>query len=455
MCRDEGLKPAAAEPPDAASGPAGPAVPRPETDPDGVAAAPVRSLPPGSAPAPGWATAWLLISIVLVAVNLRAAATSLGALLEEVTTGLGVSATVAGVVTMLPTLCFAAFGVATPWLARRFAPARILVAAMAVLAIGQVLRALTASPVIFVLASALALSGIAVSNVLLPAYVKQRFPHRVGLVTGVYTMSLVLGASTAAAATVPIAQITGSWRIGLGCWALLAAAATLPWLPAALRRRPGGSGGSGTDAGRSGSARVRVPVARTGLGWAMATFFGMQALNGYSLMGWLAQLFRDAGFAPTHAGLLLAGVTAIGVPVALVIPTVAVRVPDLRVIVLGLTSASALAYTGLMLAPAGLALLWVLLLAVGQAAFPLGLTMIGLRASTPEGTVALSAFTQSTGYLVAGLGPLLVGVFYEATGGWTAPLGFLLVVVAVQATAGLIIARPRHIEDAPIMTLRS
>ena len=93
---------------------------------------------------------------------------------------------------------------------------------------------------------------------------------------------------------------------------------------------------------------------------------------------------------------------------------------------LGLTAASALAYLGLALAPHGGALLWVLLLAIGQGAFPLILTTIGLRARTAEGTVALSAFAQSTGYVIAALGPLLVGILYEATGGWTAPIGFLL-----------------------------
>jgi CP family cyanate transporter-like MFS transporter len=381
----------------------------------------------------------LLGGVVLVAVNLRAPVTSLGALLEEVIAELGISAALAGVVTMLPALSFAAFGMATPWLARRFPPARILVAAMVVLAAGQALRAATSSPAVFLVCTALALSGIAIANVLLPPLVAQRFPHRVGLVTGVYTMSLIFGTSAAAAVAVPIAQAAGSWRVGLGAWALLALVAALSWLPAA---------GSGRVNHRRPHLSGRVRPARTGLGWAMAIYFGTQALNAYALMGWLAQLFRDAGFAAAHAGLLLAAVTAIGIPVALVLPSLAVRAPDLRLVVLGLTAATATAYVGLAVAPGGAALLWVVLLAAGQAAFPLALTMIGMRARTPDGTVALSAFTQSAGYLIASLGPLLVGVLYELTGGWTAPLAFLMAVLMVQTGAGLVIARPRHIEDA-------
>ncbi len=416
-------------------------------DPELIAAAPVRPVE-ADRRASRRAAAVLLLGVVLVALNLRAAVTSLGALLEEVSQALAMSATVAGVVTMLPTLSFAVFGIVAPWLARRFAPARILVGAMVVLASGQVLRAATDSVLVFLVCSALALSGIAVANVLLPALVKQYFPRRVGLAMGMYSMSLVFGAATAAAAAVPVAQVAGSWRVGLGAWGVLAFLAALPWLPAALRSgRQAAMSSPSSREGRAGRA-ARVRPARTGLGWAMATYFGAQALNAYAIMGWLALLFRDAGFSPTHAGLLLAGVTAIGVPLAFLMPTLAVRLPDLRPLVLALTAATGTAYVGLAVAPASAAVVWVLLLAAGHAAFPLALTLIGLRARTPEGTVALSAFTQSGGYLVAGLGPLLVGVLYGLTGAWTAPLMFLFGVVVVQAVTGLVIARPRFIEDA-------
>ncbi|MEW2426878.1 MFS transporter [Micromonospora sp. NPDC047644] len=382
--------------------------------------------------------------MLLVALNLRAVVTSLGALLDEVRDGLGLSGVTAGLVTTLPTIAFAGLGALTPWLVRRVAPARVLVVAMLALAVGQVLRVATDSAVIFVLTSALALSGIAVANILLPMLVKQHFPHRTGLVTGAYTMALTVGTTVAAASAVPIAHAFGSWRAGLGVWAAMAAVAVLPWVPLALRTRAAARRGTPT-ATAAGPTRIRP--ARTRLGWAMAVYFGAQSLSGYAIMGWLAQLFRDAGYQPESAGLLLAGVTALGVPIALLMPTLAGRLGNLRPLVLGLTTASALAYLGLALAPHGAALLWVALLAIGQGAFPMILTAIGLRARTAEGTVALSAFAQSTGYVIAALGPLMVGILYEATGGWTAPIGFLLGALAVQTTAGMAIARPRYVED--------
>ncbi|WP_406038981.1 MFS transporter [Micromonospora sp. NBC_00898] len=415
-------------------------------------ATPTTDVTPGPAPAatparttsPATGGALVLVGMLLVALNLRAAVTSLGALLDEVRGGLALSGAMAGLVTTLPTIAFAGLGALTPWLVRRYAPARVLVAAMLALTVGQLLRVATDSAAIFVLTSALALAGIAVANILLPMLVKQHFPHRTGLVTGAYTMTLTIGTTVAAASAVPVAHAFGSWRAGLGVWAGLAAVAVLPWVPLALRTRATRRAATPTAAVVT-PARIRP--GRTRLGWAMAVYFGAQSLSGYAIMGWLAQLFRDAGYRPEAAGLLLAGVTALGVPVALVMPTLAGRLRTLRPLVLSLTAFSTAAYVGLAFAPHGLAPLWVLLLAVGQGAFPMILTTIGLRARTAEGTVALSAFAQSTGYVIAALGPLLVGILYEATGGWTAPLGFLLAALAVQTTAGLVIARPRYIED--------
>ncbi|MEU6204258.1 MFS transporter [Micromonospora musae] len=380
--------------------------------------------------------------MLLVALNLRAAITSLGALLDEVRDGMGLSGAMAGVITTLPAIAFGVFGALTPRLVRRYSPPRLLAAAMVLLAAGQLVRVGTTSTVVFLVGSAAALAGVAVANVLLPLLVKQYFPHRIGLVTGAYSMTLTAGAATAAATTVPIAHLLGSWRAGLAVWAGLAAVAVLPWLPLALRR-----GTTRRVATTTEPAPARVRPARTRLGWAMAVYFGTQSLSAYAIMGWLAQLFRDAGFQPEQAGLLLAGVTALGVPIALLMPTFAGRLRSLRPLMLALSAAMAIAYVGVALAPHRGALLWVVLLAIGQSAFPLALAIIGMRARTTEGTVALSAFTQSTGYLIAAIGPLLVGILYQATGGWTVPIGFLAVALVVQTAAGMIIARPRHVED--------
>ncbi|GAB7040983.1 MULTISPECIES: CynX/NimT family MFS transporter [Catenuloplanes] len=385
----------------------------------------------------------VLAAMLLVALNLRTSITSVGSLLTEVREGLQLSGLMAGVVTTMPTVAFAFFGAFTPVLVRRFAAPRVLVAAMAALVLGQALRVATGSAAVFVITSALALSGIAIGNVLMPMLVKQNFPERTGLITGMYSVSMSIGATIGAAATVPIAHAFGSWRAGLGVWAILALAAIPLWLPAALRHRAASR--AAAVAGATAVARVRPGATR--LGWAMAIFFGAQSLSGYAAMGWLPTLFRDAGFSPENAGVLLGVLSVVGVPMGLIMPSLAARLRNLHGLILALAGLMIVAYLGMMLAPRAGAYLWVVVLSVGQSSFPLALTVLGLRARTAEGTVALSAFAQSIGYLFAALGPLLVGYFYGLTGAWTVPMLFLTGIAVLQAVAGLAVARPRFIED--------
>lgn len=391
-------------------------------------------------------SALVVTGIVLVALNLRPAITSLGALLGDVRGGLQLSGALAGVVTTLPVLCFAAVGGLTPRLSRRFGPHRVMCGATVVLAAGLALRPFAGSAVFFVVTSALGLAGIALANVLLPPLVQRHFPRRVGFMTGLYTMLLQAGTAMGAALSVPIAQQWGGWRGGLGAWGVLAVAAVVPWF--ALARR-----GSGDSASGGRSAAV-VHAGRTRLGWALALYFGCQSLGAYVAMGWLPQLYRDAGFSSRDAGLLLSVVMALGVVVSFAMPALALRFTDQRPLVAALAACYLVAYAGLAMAPRAGALLWVLLLGLGQGAFPLALALIGLRARTEAGLVALSSFVQSTGYLISAVGPLGVGLIYAATGGWAVPLALLAGVIAVKLVGGFVAARPCYVEDEQVPAAR-
>lgn len=171
-------------------------------------------------------------ALVLAALNLRPGVTSLGPVLEEVRDSLSMSGTLSGVLTSIPAACFALIGSAAPALARRYGAAGAIAAAGTVLTAGLALRPFAANPALFVALTALSLAGIAIANVLLPAVVKERFPDRVGTMTGLYSMALNVGASSAAAATVPLTEaFGGNWRYGLGAWSILAAMAVPPGWP--------------------------------------------------------------------------------------------------------------------------------------------------------------------------------------------------------------------------------
>ncbi|MFD4136872.1 CynX/NimT family MFS transporter [Streptomyces goshikiensis] len=416
-------------------------------------AAPRPALPrpaatPAAAPQPAWLGPVLIVGIVLAALNLRPAITSLGALFEETRTGLGMSGTVAGLITSVPALCFALVGVTAPRLSRRFGPAAVVCAGMAAIAAGLLIRPFASNAAGFLAASALSLAGIALTNVLLPVIVKRWFPDRVGTMTGLYSMALAAGTSLAAAATVPLTSaLGGSWRTGLLVWAVLALAAVLPWLPiaAAARRTRAAEAAAGTAPTAPADAGPRVVRSRTA--WALACYFGLQATGAYVTMGWLPQIFRDAGVSAGTAGVLLAVTMVMGVPLAFVIPGLAGRMRNQGPIAVTLGLFGLAGYLGLYLAPAAGAWAWALLLGISNCAFPLVITMIGLRTRSSAGVVRLSAFAQSTGYLISIPGPLLIGTLYQHSGGWDLPLALMAGLLVPQIALGLLAGRDRTIED--------
>ncbi|MFD5339654.1 CynX/NimT family MFS transporter [Streptomyces hawaiiensis] len=415
----------------------------------------------GGASGRAWTMRLLVLGIVLSALNLRPAITSLGALLEEVRDGLGMSGSVAGLLTSVPPLCFAVFGVMAPRLARRFGAGAVVCAGMVAIATGLLVRPYAGGTAGFLAGSALALMGIAVSNVLMPVIVKHWFPDRVGSMTGLYSMALALGTALAAAVTVPLTDaLGGSWQTGLALWAGLAVAAVVPWLPFVRgRATPPGAGEKATEVATptqgpapasTEHARVEAPrlrMSRSRTAWALAVFFGLQATAAYITMGWMAQIFRDAGVPAGTAGLLLAVTMVMGVPLAFVIPRLATRLPHQGPIVLALGVCGLAGYAGLYLAPAAGAWAWAVLLGVANCAFPLALTMVGMRARTGPGVAQLSAFAQSTGYLISIPGPLLVGILYQHSGGWGLPIALMSALMIPQMVVGFLAGRDRTVED--------
>ncbi|MHC5908713.1 MFS transporter, partial [Streptomyces sp. S6] len=192
-------------------------------------------------------------------------------------------------------------------------------------------------------------------------------------------------------------------------------------------------------------APLRITRSRTA--WALAVFFGLQATGAYVTMGWMAQIFRDAGVSAGTAGLLLAVTMVLGVPLAFVIPRLATRLPHQGPIVVALGACGLAGYAGLYVAPADGAWAWALLLGISNCAFPLALTMVGMRARTGAGVAQLSGFAQSTGYLISIPGPLLIGVLYQATGGWHVPLILLALLLIPQTAVGVLAGRNRTVEE--------
>ncbi|HDS1605600.1 MFS transporter [Stenotrophomonas maltophilia] len=379
-------------------------------------------------------------AILLAAINLRTAVTSITPLLDVLGQQFGFGTTMTGVLGMLPTASFALFGVATPALARRLGLERTTLLAMVMAMAGLLLRSSAGNVGTLLLGSVLALAGMGIGNVVVPPLVKRYFANKVGTMSTLYISVLQLGTMLPALLAVPMANAAG-WRVSLGMWTLLALAAALPWL--VLARRAPKPQADATDP----AAQPHGKVWRTSLGWSMTLMFGMTSLMTYSMFTWLPRIVVEAGGTPAFGGVMVAVFSALGLLPSLVIPSMAVRMQNPFPLVLIGFFSFVIAFTGLLLAPMKAPLLWACLLGVGPSTFPLALTLINLRTRTPTGSAALSGFMQGVGYSFSCLGPFLVGWLHTVSNGWTLPFSFLFGCATLMLCASWVACKPRKLED--------
>lgn len=378
-------------------------------------------------------TAALIGGITLLGLNLRPTVTSLPPVFPELQRDLGLSASSIAVLAAIPVLCFGVFASAAAPLSRRFGEEAVLAGALAVLAPALAVRGLLPGALLFP-ATAVAAAAIALMNVLLSSLIKRREPRHAGAILSVYLAALYVGAITATAIAVPLYGASGGSRfIALGLWSIPAAVAFLAWTPQ-LRER---------EAVATAPPAASVRVLRHALAWQVSAFMGLQSLTYYATLSWLPALLRDRGLSAEAAGADLALTSVGGLVTALLVPVVAHRLLDQRVLVVPAIGASACGVAAALWMPLSTQVAWMLVLGLGQgASFALALYFTMGRAATSEGAASLSAMAQATGYLLATTGPLAVGLLHTATGAWTVPVALLLAVTAAQVAVGLLAARP-------------
>ena len=382
--------------------------------------------------APERVGAALVAAVVLLALNLRSVLAGLPPLIADVRADLGLSAAAAGVLTTLPVLCMGAFAPIAPRVAARVPMERALVACALLTAAGTGLRALESTAAMFATGLALGVA-IALAQALLPVLIRTRYHHASGLLTGAFSMALVLGSVLAAGLAVPLERALGGWEWSLAFWALPALLGALVWLPAALR--------PGTTVARGGGAPLRASA----LAWAVCGFFGIQSMAFYASLSWIPSILEDGGWSSEAAGGLLAFGALCGLVPAFILPVLAARAPDQIRLLLAIVLVPVAGFAGVLALP-GLAPLWMVLIGFGQSgALGLGLALPIQRGGDAPTVASLTAMTLCVGYLVAATGPWLLGAVHDASGDWTAPLLVLIAITLAELVPGLAAARRRTI----------
>lgn len=371
----------------------------------------------------------LLLGIIFVAMNLRSPITSVGPLVGVISDDLLLSGGQAGLITTIPLIAFALISPIAPKLANRWTIEKTIFGALIVLIIGMVLRAVPKLSMLF-LGTTLIGSAIAICNVLIPGLVKKEFPHKSGLVTGIYSVSMNLTGAIASGVSIPLVKKIGlDWNIALGGWAILAVTAFLCWLPQLRRRDMVEQTINITD---------DSSIWSSSLAWSVTLFMGIQSFIFYVLVAWLPEMLVDKGLSTIQAGGMLSLLQMTLLPITFIVPIIAEKQPNQKSFVWASFILFFSGIFGLMLNNMLLVTLSIMSIGVaGGVAFSLSMMFFNLRTSSAKQAAELSGMAQSVGYLLAATGPFLFGFLHDMTKSWQSSLIILLVMTIVLLVVGL------------------
>jgi CP family cyanate transporter-like MFS transporter len=393
--------------------------------------------------------ALLITAVFLLALELRACITAVGPLAGVIRGETGLSSTLTGLLTTLPLIAFGAVSPLAPALSRRWGIEVMLFISLLSLAAGIFLRSSAGVSFLF-LGTAVLGASIAIGNVLVPALIKRDFPHRIGLMTAIYSTLVGLSGALADGVSIPLAQNAGlGWRGSLAFWALPAVLTALLWLPL-LRSR------TRTEVPTPGADKhIAASVWRSPLAWQVTLYMGLQSWAFYSVVAWFPTIFEGHGLSAANAGWLLSLIQGAGAFGAFFAPQIAVRMRSQRALVVSTILLALIALVGILSGAFSFILLWCILLGLAQGSF-LGIALLFfiLRTSDARSAAELSGMAQSVGYLLAATGPLIIGWLHDLTNGWTIPLLVLVVVILLLLGVGIGAGRNATVRSPDIVELR-
>jgi len=378
-----------------------------------------------------------LAALVLLSLNLRPAIATVPPLTADVQSSIGWSDAAIGVVTTIPVLCMGLLAPLVPRISARIGRSWAVTAAMVLVAAGTVMRLLAEQvPIMLAVSALVAGAGIAVGAGLAPSFVREWFPQRMGPATGSYTGALMLGAAVASAISVPLYHLVGTWPVALALWAIPAGAAAALWVALSLRFPV-----------VRGSDYVRPNAAlpwRSGVAWALAMYLGLNSIVFYTMLAWLAPSYDERGWTQTEGGVLLGFSAAAQILGALLLPRIAQRMRDRRILYVLASVITAVGLLIIAFSPAFLT--WVVIAgnAIGLGgAFALGVMLLSEYAASPDSSATLTALAFAIAYTLGALGPVMFGAIIGATHSW--PLVFTLLAILCLGQALCVLPLRRNV----------
>ncbi len=386
----------------------------------------------------------VILAIVFIASTLRAPLTSVGPVVDEIKHVMEINNSVAGILTTIPLIIFAVVSSLVSRVTARLTMSRTILYSTILLIIGLYLR-VAGDFTLFIIGTLVLGIAIAFGNVVLPSYVKWYFPMQIGVATGIYSGTMNFTAGLGGGLSFPLSQSPLGFRLSLSFWIILAIIAIILWIPKA---RSGAKLEKQTIDETQWKQHKKINIAKSKLAWMVALTMGFQSMVFYTVVAWVPSILVDRGLDPSTAGYLLMLNQFSQVPMTFTFPIIASKLKDQRILVVIITILFLVGFGLFFTQSLVLLIIGIIIagLAMG-ACFSLCMTFFSIRARTSDGSISLSGFGQSVGYLIAAVGPFLIGYLHDFTGSWVSGIIALLLMAVLFFIFGYPAAKNRVVED--------
>ncbi|WP_367109339.1 CynX/NimT family MFS transporter [uncultured Psychrobacter sp.] len=384
-------------------------------------------------------TFWLVLcAMILLATNMRAPIVALGSIAPVVQEALGISETQIGWLGAVPMLTFAFGALISPAIGKRFGLENTLIAMIALLTLGMVMRSVVPTWLGFLSGTILLTLAIGFANTLAAPIIKQRTPNHIALITGLFSLTMTVSAGLVAGVVLPLSEYVG-WQWALGGWSILGLFALVIWV--LLRLRLGSS--THQVVAPLTSNHSNISMWRTAFAWQIAIFMGLQSLLFYTVASFLPSIWVSKGLSAVTAG-QMGSVFQFMAPVAILSLTWLVnRGRPIQALAVFAAVLNVIGILGVSYLSPNLAWLWSGLMGIGcSAIFTLSMMLFSLRTYTTNQSSELSGMAQFVGYLIAFFGPLGTGWLHEATDSWDLPLLLILILMVINVVIAWLVSRP-------------
>lgn len=395
-------------------------------------------------------TFWLVLcAMILLATNMRSPIVALGSIAPVVQDALNISEIQIGWLGAVPMLTFALGALISPAIGKRFGIENTLIAMIALLTFGMVVRTVIPTWIGFLSGTLLLTLAIGFANTLAAPVIKQRTPNHIPLITGLFSLTMTVSAGIVAGVVLPLSAQVG-WQWALGGWSILGIFAFIIWV--LLRMRLGSSNHQPIAPLAKGvQAPSNISMWRTPFAWQIAIFMGLQSLLFYTVASFLPSIWLSKGLPAVSAG-QMGSVFQFMAPVAILSLTWLVnRGRPIQALAVIAAVLNVIGLLGMSYLSVDLAWLWSALIGIGcSAIFTLCMMLFSMRTYTADQSSELSGMAQAVGYLIAFFGPLGTGWLHEATDSWDLPLLIMLVLMIINVGFAWLISRPVMVDGKKI-----